>query len=193
MTGVEKIIAKIEQDSLAKCGETLAAASARAEEILAQASSQAEEASQAALERARAKAEFDIAAARSRTALEERRVLLEMKNEVIRQVIAEAVANCKALPDAAYFDALLRLAAAYAQEGPGEMRLSRRDLDRLPPDFAGKLGGLRVSQEPADIEDGFLLVYGDIEQNCTFEALVSARLDDIKDALHAHIFAREEP
>ena len=187
MTGADKIIEKITRDALAKSEEILARAEAQAEQALAQAAAQAQGASGTAIAAAEEKAASDIAAARSRTAMTEKRILLQMKNEVIGQAIASALARLQALPEAEYFNMLARLAAEYAQPGPGVMRLAQRDLDRLPPDFSP--AGVSISPQPAEIEGGFILAYGDIEQNCSFEALVSARLDDIKDALHAFIFA----
>jgi len=193
MTGADKIIEKITRDAQAKSEEILARAEAQAEQTLAQAAAQAREASRTAMAAAGEKASFDIAAARSRTAMTEKRILLQMKNEVIGQVVASALARLQALPEAEYFGILVRLAAEYASHGlpgvtgQGEMRLSQRDLDRLPPDF--KPAGVSISPQPAGIEGGFILAYGDIEQNCSFEALVSVCLDDIKDALHAFIFA----
>ena len=189
MSGADKIIEKITQDSLTKSEEILARAESQAEQVMAQAAAQAAEASGAAIAAAEEKAAFDIAAARSRTAMTEKRVLLQMKNEVIQQVIASSLARLKALPDAAYFAMLAKLAAEYAQPGQGSMRFSQRDLDRLPADFAQKLAGITIDPQPVGIEDGFILAYGDIEQNCTLEALTAARLDDIKDVLHACIFA----
>jgi len=189
MTGVEKIIAKIEQDSLAKSEELLARAEAQAGEVLAQAAAQAREASQAAIAAAREKAGTDVEAARARVAVTEKRALLRAKNEVIGEMVASALARLRALPAEEYFAVLAKLAAEYAQPGQGTMRLSRRDLDRLPPDFAGGLKDIAVDPQPAAIEDGFILAYGDIEQNCTFGALAAARMDDIKDALHAYVFA----
>jgi len=189
MNGTDKIIEKITRDSLAKSEEILARANEQAGQVLAQAAAKAEESSRTAIAETREKAAFNIAAARSRTVQAEKRILLQMKNEVIQKVIASALARLKALPEAEYFGMLARLAVEQAQLGQGIMRLSQRDLDRLPADFIQGLADISVSPQAADIEDGFILAYGDIEQNCTFDALVSARLDDIKDALHACVFA----
>ena len=41
----------------------------------------------------------------------------------------------------------------------------------------------------AKIADGFLLAYGDIEVNCSFEALLEASLEQVKDALSRELFA----
>ena len=49
------------------------------------------------------------------------------------------------------------------------------------PDFIDKLGyGFTVSPVPADIEDGFILKYGDIEVNCTFAALFRAYSQELQ-------------
>jgi len=188
MAGIDNIIVKIAQDNAAKCAEILDSAKEQAGAILAEAMARAAQESEAAIAQARKKADFDIAAAGPRAAQNEKRVLLQMKNEMIQQVIASSLAKLKALPEAEYFGVLARLASVCTQDGLGEMRLSQKDLDRLPPDFAGKLGNITIAPQPASISDGFILVYGDVEQNCTFDALVSARLDDIKDALNAYIF-----
>jgi len=189
MAGIDRIIETIAWDSAAKCDEILAAAKSQAEAIRAEAEAKAAQLNEAASAEARQRAELSIAAAGPRAAQTEKRILLQVKNEVIQQVITSALDRLRALPETQYFDLLTRLAAEHAQPGPGEMRLSQKDLDRLPADFAGRLGDITISPQPANISDGFILVYGDIEQNCTFDALVSARLDDMKDALHACVFA----
>ena len=189
MAGIDKIIETIARDSAAKRDEILTGAKEQAGAILADAMAKAAQSNETAVAEARQRAELRIASAGPRAAQNEKRVLLQMKNEVIGQAVASSLAKLKALPEAEYFDALTRLASVCAQEGPGEMRLSQKDLDRLPPEFAGRLGNIAIAPQAADLADGFVLVYGDVEQNCTFDALVSARMDDIKDALHACLFA----
>lgn len=188
MTGADKIIETITQDGAAASEEILAAAKQQAQAILAQAKAQAAQASREALEQAQAKAAFEEEAAHARAPITEKRALLQAKNEVIAQVITSAAARLNALPAAEYFAVLAKLAAQHAQPGHGAMRLSQRDLERLPADFAAALADIEISPQPADIANGFVLAYGDIEQNCTFDALIAAQLDDIKDALNNFIF-----
>ena len=40
-----------------------------------------------------------------------------------------------------------------------------------------------------DIENGFVLVYGDIEINCTLRAVFDERMDNLKDLLRPLLFA----
>ena len=92
---------------------------------------------------------------------------------------------------------LLRLAAAHALPQAGEMVLSPRDRERLPADFPGKLqevlpegASLTISArtEPG-IQGGFLLVYGGIEENCTFRALFDAKEEELQDLANRVLFS----
>ena len=58
--------------------------------------------------------------------------------------------------------------------------------DRGP---AGKAGGsLAVSREAQAIDGGFVLVYGGMEENCSFSALFDANREDFLDAARAVLF-----
>ena len=43
-------------------------------------------------------------------------------------------------------------------------------------------------KEPRPIEDGFVLVYGGIEENCTFRALMDAKKDQLQDTVNQILF-----
>ena len=47
---------------------------------------------------------------------------------------------------------------------------------------------LKVSKETAAIFGGFLLVYGDIEENCSFDALFSAVRENLQDKVNSLLF-----
>ena len=53
------------------------------------------------------------------------------------------------------------------------MQLNEKDLARMPQDFSAQLKmavpgtNITVSNTPCNIPDGFLLVYGGIDVNCT--------------------------
>ena len=74
--------------------------------------------------------------------------------------------------------------------------LNARDLARLPQTFEEQIntaiferGAVQVSKTPMDIENGFVLVYGDIEINCTLRAVFDERMDNLKDLLRPLLFA----
>jgi V/A-type H+-transporting ATPase subunit E len=100
------------------------------------------------------------------------------------------------LPQDDYFNSLHALALKYADEGSCFMHLNAADLKRLPDSFAGTLKAdlkkknclLDMSNTAVDIKGGFILVYGDIEINCSFEALLAGREAELKDLIYKHIF-----
>ena len=45
-----------------------------------------------------------------------------------------------------------------------------------------------VSKEPKDMDGGFVLVYGGIEENCTIRAMFDAKRDELSDIVHRLLF-----
>ena len=88
-----------------------------------------------------------------------------------------------------YFENMKHLFKKYCHSEKGQMVLGSRDLERMPDSFrtsieetaARKGGSIEISDTPGRITDGFLLIYGNIEENCTFEAIIDANRDILKD------------
>lgn len=196
MTGLERIIEKIESDSRAACDELIKKASDEARGILESARQNAETERRDALSAAAEKCGADLETARSGAELRRRQAVLAAKTEIIGGIIAEAVQTLENLPDGEYFDAIETLVIKYAQAGEGVLRFSKKDLARMPEGFESRInaalsGGnasVTISAEPYHIGAGFILVYGDIEQNCTFEAIKNACLDELSDELYDIMF-----
>ena len=74
------------------------------------------------------------------------------------------------------------------------MRLNKADLKRMPSTFSAEIdaavgeGKVIISNITADIENGFVLSYGDIEVNCTFKALFDEAKDELKDIICPILF-----
>lgn len=74
--------------------------------------------------------------------------------------------------------------------------INKKDLERLPKDFQEKIseaanknnGKLSVSNEPINIENGMILDYGDIVENCTFDAVFHNKKDDLQDEINRFLF-----
>ena len=196
MAGLEKIIERIASDSAAKCDGIIFDAQNEAQKIKDAAAQQAADDQAAIVEAAKKEAKALVDMAESGAELEGKKNLLATRVEIINKAIDVASKKLGDMPDDEYFAALYALAKKYAQSGEGTMLLSKKDLGRLPKDFAKKINEglakgakISVAKDPADISDGFILVYGDIEINCTFEALIEDSRDAIKDELFSIIFA----
>ena len=91
---------------------------------------------------------------------------------------------------------LERLIVRNLRSGSGVISLSSRDLGRMTADFEKKLsekasekcGTVSISKEPADIQDGFILTYGNISENCSFSAMIETDREDIKDLASRELF-----
>ena len=196
MTGLNKIIDKISQDSVAKCDGIIFDANNEATKIKNAAIAQGDAQKQEIIKEAKAKANAIIEMANSSASLEIRKNLLATKVEILNDTIDSAYEQMKAMPDKEYFEAIYALVKKYAQNMQGVMVLSQKDLDRKPKDFEKKINAqlpkdasLEVSNKPANIGEGFILIYGDVEINCTFKAIIEDSRDELKDKIYDMIFA----
>ena len=188
------IIEQILADAEAKAAEQVAAAEEEAKKTLADAAAEAEQKANVLLAGSE-KVGADIKARAASTAeFTRRRTVLAAKQNAIRDVIAAAQKELHDLPDDEYFSVLLKLAQKNALPGDAEMQLNEKDLARMPQDFSAQLKmavpgtNITVSNTPCNIPDGFLLVYGGIDVNCTFASLFEAAGDTLQDLAGGMLF-----
>ncbi len=186
MSGIDKIIATIEADTNAVCDRLLLDARMQADAMIED-SRQSADALIASFEEKTAAAVLDIEnRGRSTANIVEKKILLSEKQQIIADMIDKALSDLKLLPDDAYFELIYQMIEKHMQQGTGLIRFNQRDLSRLPADFSDKLGKisdgkLSLSEEPIGIDAGFVLVYGGIEENCSFDAIVLSMRETIFD------------
>ena len=197
MAGLDKIIGQIEEESKGAAARTIEAARAEAEKILEMARKEAEE------ECGRIERRSDQAVAnilergRSAAELKKRGSLLAEKQRLIGETIARAKEELKSLDGEAYFEMLLKLAVKSAQTGEGELLFSAKDLARLPEGFEEQINAalkdkgalLHVSAGSRDIDAGFVLTYGGIEENCSFDAIFDSARETLQDKAQELLFS----
>lgn len=196
MTGLETILAQIEQDAQNQAEALLSVAKKEAQDTLENAQKEAEQQSKAILEEAQAQADAIRERAESSAQLEKRDQLLRCKQQLIRETLDKVCDSLEDAPVEEYFSILLELAIRSAQPGEGVLYLNARDLERLPSNFQQELdretpqGKITVSQTPRQLESGFVLVYGPIEMDCTFPALFRDAYDQLRDAVGTILFSQ---
>lgn len=199
MTGIEKIIAKIEDDCKVICDDIIGKANAEAQKILDNAEIEGAKAKEEAIQAAKSRCQTDIELANSKAEHERKKAILATKISIINEVIDESMKKLKSLPDADYFNAITLLINRFAQKGHGVLRFSKNDINRMPKDFEATINDMlrssersvEISETPIDIDGGFIIIYNEIELNCTFDSLLNASLEEIKDELYEEIFMRE--
>ncbi|MCI1965370.1 MAG: V-type ATP synthase subunit E family protein [Oscillospiraceae bacterium] len=197
MTGLDKIIQDITSESDAAVNARLEKARAQAEEIRSQAGKDAAERCAAVGRRAKEESIMIRERAESAAALQVRKAVLGAKQQLIADIIEKAKQSLYALPDDEYFKLILKMAAKYALPRTGEILFSPKDRKRLPKDFETNLNAavkglgasLKISGQTREIDGGFILSYGGIEENCSFSALFDERRDELQDKVNQLVFA----
>lgn len=190
MSGLDKIIEHINSEASENADKILTLAKTEADRILA---SQKEEAARLETQIGKQSA-LDVANASKRIQsaadLKEKRLILEAKQKEIDSVISAAVERLKGLSDPDYFAYLSKMLDRYSTGEKGVIRFSEKDLARVPKEFGAKAKscGLSVSKDPVKIDGGFVLVYGDVEENCSFEALINASREVLQDKIGQILF-----
>lgn len=194
MTGLEKILSQIENEQDNRCRELISEAEAKAKAIIDEANSQAEKIAADKAAETEKKLENSRQAAKSAAELAKSRILLETKLRLIDETLERSLEVIKALPKKEYFEILKELVLKNAQKGEGVLRLSQADVNRLPSNFVDSINnafkrGYKIKLgDTADIDSGFILVYGDIDVNCSFEAIAASKRDELRDTLNSLLF-----
>ena len=195
MTGLEKILSQIEYESDDRCKTIIANAEAKAQEIIHEAEAQAKAEADKSREAIEKKVEDIKQSTASSVELNRSKIILKAKLEAIEDMLSKSLETIKSLPDSEYFDMLKTLILNNAKDGEGVLHLSEKDCKRLNDGFISDVnkslgsGKSIVFGENTDIDSGFVLVYGDIDINCSFDAIASSKRDELRDTLNALLFA----
>ncbi len=195
MTGLDKIVEKILEQSQMNCNAILNDAALQVKSIISQARETAGKQSGEIIAKAEAEAKKIEAVSKSTAESITRNRYLEIRNAILNDIISAAYLEIEKFSDEEYFAMLRRLCIKNVLEGECEMSLSGFDLGRLPDDFEMSInseiyekGAVHISDVPGDIENGFVLHYGDIEINCSLKAVFDENMDNLKDMLSTALF-----
>ena len=197
MAGIDKMTRQILEEAKAAAEAKTAEASVKAEEIISEANEEAAR----TVESISHKSETEVANYKERVLssidLQKRTKILSAKQELISEILDKAYASLTDMEADKYFDMLLRLLEKYALPQEGEIYFSFADLKRMPKGYeaevkkaAGSRGGsLTVSETGRNIENGFVLAYGGIEENCTLRAMFDEKREKLSDKVRELLFA----
>jgi len=197
MTGLEKILKVIEEDATKSAEVVIAEATRQAEEITTAAKADSE------MKRANIakQSEIDVKACLSRAEsaalLQEKKLILNAKQQMISNVITSSMESLVKLPDKEYFEIIIKMLNKYALDQSGQILFSTKDKQRLPIEFENTIrtallekkgASLTISEEMRGFNGGFILIYGNVEENCSFDALFFAAKEDLQDKVCALLF-----
>ena len=191
MNGTEKLLNHIKSD----CDENIKAierkAQAECDRIINKAKLRIEENDRDNSAQILSKIAQINAGTKSKAELEIRNAILEKRREEINLTVDMVYNTLINLGDKEYFEALYKLAESL-DGAEGIVYLNEKDLKRVPSDFETQLNkaGLSapIGKEAVDIDGGFILKNGDIEENMSFSAIISARRGELEDLINRGLF-----
>ncbi len=197
MSGIDKIIEKIILDAKEQHERIINDAEKRAKELLEDVRDKTQKECDALISKQEQKAENADRISEASGDLRYRQLVLAAKKDVIDDILKRTQDALNALEISEYFDLLSEMVCAYAHSGEeGVIRFNKRDYQRLPQGYINKLnnrlGGsneLILDDKHAAISGGFLLIYGEIEENCSFEAVITSKANKLSDIAAQMLFS----
>ncbi|MDO4617961.1 MAG: hypothetical protein Q4B31_00390 [Clostridia bacterium] len=179
MEGLNLIIDKIISEAKTKADVKIQKAKSVAQEILNESATEIEKINSQKneeIERINKQADETL---KSALLSKEQTALLKTKNEVISRIIAEAKERILNLPDKEYFDLLKNIYKVNAEDREGEILFCETDLKRLPDGFIKELSDKLTLSDEVISKEGFVVRYGRVEINCTFDAIIEDKYQEL--------------
>lgn len=198
MTGIDSILNIISNQQKTIENDIIRSAEEKALNIESDGDLKAETAYNEYIKKSLEKAEIDYKNACNSIDSENKRKILRCRVQLIETAIKKITDKLSELPDEEYFEIINRIVLQKIHSGDGKIYFRKKDLARLPTDFSERLstnaqkinGTIKISETPADIENGFILVYGRISENCTFTEILESQKDKVRDILANELFGR---
>lgn len=192
MPGIEAVINKIIEEAKAQAADIISKARSDAELLLKEAADQANIETERIIKDGQLKAAQAAMRIKTAAVMENRKVKLSIRKELIDSVFSEAEKKLKSIPDPEYSKLMQRLIIAYVKTGDEEVLIPESDYSRLAENFISQInegvekrgmeGMLKISAIPdkASGEGGFILRRGDIDINATFRSILRLRRDELE-------------
>ena len=198
MNGIQRIIDRIEADAASELAQIAEEAESRCAEIEAAYSAAAQVEYRKIISDARLESERRLERKSGAAATEIKMQLLAVKQEILSSAFDRAAQIISELPDERYIPFLARLASRASMTGTEKLVFSERDARRVGSAVkdeanallrrAGKTADLTVSAETRPIRGGVIVQSGDIETNCSIDALIAMEFRTLSGVVAAELF-----
>lgn len=197
MGGLDKIIEEIKDQANAEAGQILKEADEYCDEYMKEITDKVADEVEAFEKKEKSKRDLYDEKVKSGALFRERNEILKTKQQCINEVIKEAEYTICNLETKQYFDFLSKLFEANFDGTDGEMFFGKENLERMPEEFKEKIKAIadnkgakvNISDKTKNIKNGFILVYGEIEENCTIQSLFDEKSDALRDIVNKELFS----
>ena len=197
MAGLEKIKSQILNEANVTADAKIEEAKVQAEKMKLAAQEEGTRQAEAILKKSEAEITSYKERVKSSIDLQRRTRFLEAKQGMIAEILEKAYEKVTNLEPDEYYKLLLSVLEKHVLPQEGEIYFSVKDLENMPVGFGKEIeeialakgGKLTVAGAGRDnIENGFILAYGGIEENCTIRAMFDAKRDELSDIVHRLLF-----
>jgi len=189
MQNLDRLIARITGEARSKADDVLRDADARCAALAGEGRHKADEAYGMAVDRAtRAAAEEERRAQISRS-LEVRNAVLRAKGDMVDALMSEIPARIQSLPDQEYLALMKKMMIDAAPDGHAEVLVAKPDQNRINAALVasvqselasrGRGSKLRLAGDTLDLTGGFVLRASGLEIDCSLDAILAARGDEL--------------
>ena len=172
------IINKIIEKAEAEANAIKEKANLEVEAVLKAAEEKAKRESDVLKKNAEIEAEKIKAKAISGAELQGKITVLQEKQSILEDVIAEAKKRLQTLPDAQYAETIGIMLAKLDKEIGNEIIVSKGDRERLASVIKEK--GFILSDQNRELDGGFIVKNGDIEYNYSFDSIITVEQEEIR-------------
>ena len=191
MTGLDKIVEQILEQAEQVASEFKAEGQEEAAKITAKAHEDGKEQAQEILEKSEIEYKDIIARGESAAALHIRKENLKAKQEIISTMLGSAKKSILELPEKEYCSLILKMIEKNSTKDNGQIAFNQNDLKKITniqKEFSKY--NLTLSKTSVDIDGGFILIYGDIEVNCSISALFDGAEEKLQDKVQSILFSK---
>lgn len=190
MAGIENILNIISSQQKKTENSIISAAEKKADDIISKGNEKAAREYEEYLNKAKSRLALDFDNAVSSVNAQMKRRTLAYKVKCIDEVIEKTIIRLANMSDDEYFSVMEKIVISKACSGNGIMYLNKKDSARITESFRSTVNrlGIEISSESAEIENGFILSYGLISENCSFRAIIEAERDSIRDIIAKELF-----
>ena len=118
--------------------------------------------------------------------MQAKKAILETKQEILAEIIAEAEQRLTTMEDAEYAKVIGGMLSRVDKSLGKEIIVSAKDSARLAD--VVKENGFLLSEKTADIKGGFIVKNGDVEYNYSFESIITVEKEAIRQAAAEILF-----
>lgn len=197
MAGLEKIMSQILEEANGEASEIINKAQEEANAILAKADAECKKMEDESVEKEKARQLAHEERLKSSAQLKKRQAVLLAKQQIISDMLERAYEALLRQDIESYFVLIKKMLEKFTLAKAGQIYFSDKDLKRMPSGFEAEIekiasekdGSLTLIKEAKAIDGGFILVYGGIEENCSFKALLNEKKEELADKVQRLLFA----